>query len=58
MEAAFIVTYRCNCKCIMCNIWKSPTSKEEEFPSNILKKLPELKFANIKGEIRFLFLMV
>lgn len=49
MEAAIIVTYRCINKCVMCNIWKYPTSPEEEFESEILNKLPKLDFANITG---------
>jgi len=31
MEAAIITTYRCVCKCQMCNIWKYPTQAEENF---------------------------
>jgi len=27
-EMMFIITYRCNAKCIMCNIWKLPKKKE------------------------------
>ncbi|MCS7232024.1 MAG: radical SAM protein [Elusimicrobiota bacterium] len=33
----------------MCNIWKYPTSSEEEFKPEILNKLPQLNFANITG---------
>lgn len=49
MEAAIIATYRCNFKCVMCNIWKYPTSEQEEFSPRILEKLPKLSFCNITG---------
>ena len=54
MEAAIVTTYRCNCKCVMCNIWRSPTTPAEEFKPEILNKLPELDFANITGGEPFL----
>ncbi|MFH1038800.1 MAG: radical SAM protein [PVC group bacterium] len=54
MEAAIITTYRCNCRCVMCNIWKHPTRVEEEFKPEILKKLPRLDFANLTGGEPFL----
>lgn len=54
MEAAVITTYRCTCKCHMCNIWKHPTRKEEEIKSQILNKLPKLDFCNITGGEPFL----
>ena len=54
LEAAIITTYRCNCKCHMCNIWKFPTNIEEEFKPEILEKLPSLKFCNITGGEPFL----
>ncbi len=54
MEAAVIATYRCNFKCVMCNIWKYPTKVEEEFKPDILKKLPTLNFANVTGGEPFL----
>jgi len=54
MEAAIITTYRCNCKCAMCNIWKYPTRVEEEFKPEILNKLPQISFCNITGGEPFL----
>ena len=54
MEAAIITTYRCNCRCVMCNIWRNATRVEEEFKPAILKKLPRLDFANITGGEPFL----
>lgn len=49
MEAAIITTYRCPNKCHMCNVWKYPTKREEEFKPSLLEKLPQLDFANITG---------
>jgi len=54
MEAAIITTYRCNARCQMCNIWRFPTKKEEEFKAEILSKLPRLSFCNITGGEPFL----
>lgn len=54
MEAAVITTYRCNCRCRMCDIWRHPTSPEEEFSPELLRKLPPLAFANITGGEPFL----
>lgn len=49
MEAIICVTYRCNAKCHMCNIWRYPTKPEEEIEPKTLDRLPYLKFANITG---------
>lgn len=49
MEAAIVVTYRCNNKCRMCSIWKYPTSRPQEFRPEILEKLPRLSSCNITG---------
>jgi radical SAM protein with 4Fe4S-binding SPASM domain len=54
LEAAVITTYRCMSRCTMCNIWKHPTTKDEEFEPAILEKLPELSFCNITGGEPFL----
>lgn len=54
MESAIITTYRCNCRCVMCNIWRHPTRPEEEFKPDVLEKLPRLDFANITGGEPFL----
>lgn len=54
MEASIITTYRCNCKCYMCSIWKYPTKVEEEIKPHILNKLPNLSFCNITGGEPFL----
>jgi MoaA/NifB/PqqE/SkfB family radical SAM enzyme len=46
---AIIVTYRCNAKCNMCNVWQHPTSPEEEIGLDVIEKLPEMFSANITG---------
>jgi len=38
----------------MCNIWKTPTTVEEEFRPELLEKLPDLSFCNITGGEPFL----
>ena len=52
-EAAIAVTYRCNSKCIMCSIWKSPSTEELE-PSKYGKIPSSLKTINITGGEPFL----
>jgi len=54
MEAAVIVTYRCNSRCRMCSTWKFPTSPAEEFKPALVEKLPRLSFANVTGGEPFL----
>ena len=44
-----IVTYRCNAKCNMCNVWQNPTKPAEEITLDDIKKLPEMAFTNITG---------
>ena len=55
MEAAIILTYRCVCKCYMCNIWKYPTDPAEEIKPEHIEKLPDnLTFCNLTGGEPFL----
>jgi Fe-coproporphyrin III synthase len=55
MEACLIVTYRCNAHCYMCNTWQYPSRKEDEFTTEIVRKIPDgLKFINITGGEPFL----
>lgn len=54
MEAAVIVTYRCNARCHMCNTWEYPTGPAEEITPKLLEKLPKLDFCNITGGEPFL----
>ncbi len=50
MECAVITTYRCNARCQMCHTWQNPTRKSEEFPVEILEKLPGgMQRLNITG---------
>jgi len=48
-DASIILTYRCPMRCVMCNIWKNPTDKQEEIKADDLKSLPKLKFINLTG---------
>jgi Fe-coproporphyrin III synthase len=55
MEALIAVTYRCNAKCHMCNIWQHQTSEKDEITLEQLERLPNaLSFANITGGEPFL----
>ena len=50
MEACLIVTYRCNAKCYMYNIWQHPSAKKKEFTPDSVNKIPaSLNFINISG---------
>jgi len=49
-EICIILTYRCNAKCNMCNVWHNPTKSEEEITAKDIEKLPSgLRFINITG---------
>lgn len=53
IDAVIAVTYKCNSKCIMCNIWKE--QPENELAANDFLKLPKtLKDINITGGEPFL----
>lgn len=55
MEACLIVTYRCNAKCYMCNTWRYPSKKRDEFNPDLINKISNgLKFINITGGEPFL----
>jgi len=54
VEGLIAVTYRCNARCVMCNIWQHPTKPAEEISPNDLQSLPHLVFANITGGEPFL----
>ena len=54
MEASIITTYRCNCRCRMCDVWKYPTDPACEITPALLEKLPELDFCNVTGGEPFL----
>ncbi|MBM4055126.1 MAG: radical SAM protein [Planctomycetes bacterium] len=49
-EICIILTYRCNAKCNMCDVWHYPTKFQEEITPEDLEKLPSgLRFINITG---------
>ncbi len=55
MEALIAITYRCNARCHMCDIWKHQTRPEEEIRPEDLESLPgNIRFANITGGEPFL----
>lgn len=55
MEGCLIITYRCNANCCMCNTWRHPSEKREEFSPDLIDKLPDrLDFINITGGEPFL----
>ena len=41
MDIAIILTYRCNSRCSMCNVWKNPSLPEEEVSLETLAKIPD-----------------
>lgn len=49
MQGSLITTFRCNAKCNMCNIWKCPTSADEEIDPDFYRKLPDGLRINITG---------
>lgn len=49
-EVCIIVTYRCNAKCNMCDVFHYPTKPSEEITVADIEKLPSgLRFINITG---------
>lgn len=49
-EICIILTYRCNARCNMCNVWHNPTKPEDEITAREVEKLPSgLRFINITG---------
>lgn len=48
-DLSLIVTYRCQMKCKMCNIWQNPTDPTKEIKAKDLEILPHLKTVNITG---------
>ncbi|MBC8556103.1 MAG: radical SAM protein, partial [Candidatus Brocadiales bacterium] len=49
-ELCIIVSYRCNAKCNMCDVWHYPTDPKEEITIQDIEKLPSgLRFINITG---------
>ena len=54
-DACVILTYRCQMRCQMCNIWHNPTEKAKEITADDLEVLPEgFEFINLTGGEPFL----
>ncbi|MFA5088937.1 MAG: radical SAM protein, partial [Candidatus Omnitrophota bacterium] len=49
LHASIIVTYRCNARCNMCDVFHYPTKPSAEITAKDLESLPKLSFANITG---------
>lgn len=49
LHGSIIVTYRCNARCNMCNVWQHPNNLNDEIGLETIEKLPEMFFANITG---------
>ncbi|MBF0571950.1 MAG: radical SAM protein [Candidatus Omnitrophica bacterium] len=49
LHGSIIITYRCNAKCNMCDVWKFPTKPTDEIGLDIIRKLPEMFFTNVTG---------
>ena len=49
IHSSIILTYRCNAKCNMCDVWKRPTKPSEEIGLDVIEKLPATFFTNITG---------
>lgn len=49
LHGSIIVTYRCNARCNMCDVWKYPSKAFDEIGVEVIEKLPEMYFANVTG---------
>jgi len=49
IHSSIILTYRCNARCNMCEVWKNPSSPSDEIGLTEIKKLPQTAFTNITG---------
>jgi Fe-coproporphyrin III synthase len=49
LHGSIIVTYRCNARCNMCDVWQYPTSPADEIGLDIIRGLPEMFFVNVTG---------
>ncbi len=55
IDAVLAVTYRCNARCVMCNIWREKPVITDEIAPSEYEKLPvSLKYINISGGEPFL----
>lgn len=53
IDVVLATTYRCNARCIMCNIWKNP-SENDLLPDEYRFLPPSTRFVNISGGEPFL----
>lgn len=54
-DACIILTYRCQMRCKMCNIWQNPSDKKKEITAKELQMLPTgFEFINLTGGEPFL----
>ena len=54
-DASIILTYRCQMRCEMCNIWQNPSDAEKEITAQELEILPAgFEFINLTGGEPFL----
>lgn len=49
LHGSIIITYRCNARCNMCNVWEYPTRPDEEIRMDVIDKLPQMFFTNVTG---------
>jgi MoaA/NifB/PqqE/SkfB family radical SAM enzyme len=49
LHGSIIITYRCNAKCNMCNVWHHPSDQSEEIDLQTIEKLPDMFFTNVTG---------
>lgn len=49
LHGSIILTYRCNARCNMCDVWKYPTQAAEEIGVEVIRKLPRMYFTNVTG---------
>lgn len=49
LHGSIIVTYRCNARCNMCNVWNHPSKASDEIGLDIIERLPKMFFTNITG---------
>jgi len=49
LHGSIIVTYRCNARCNMCNVWQAPSKPQDEIGVEVIRKLPKMFFCNVTG---------
>jgi len=48
-DISIIITYRCQMRCKMCDIWENPTDRKKEIQPKELEMLPNFNTVNITG---------